>query len=92
MRPPRPWVPGDQPETVLPAWMYARREPRFPHLVIHPAEPRPGRDHRPASLRPRRPHRTGSRPHTALAVLIAAALVLGAALHGCVSLTAACSL
>lgn len=40
MRPPRPWVPDDPPETVLPAWMYACREPHPPHRVVRPDAPR----------------------------------------------------
>ncbi|HLU99578.1 MAG TPA: hypothetical protein VKZ89_22345 [Thermobifida alba] len=99
MRPPRPWIPDDPPETVLPAWMYARREPHFPHRVIRPAEHRAARpgDDRPDRPRTRQPDRPGAhrRPRNgsrALTALATVALLVSTALHGCASLSATCPL
>lgn len=96
IRPPRPWIPNDPPETVLPAWMYARREPRFPYRIIHPD------DSRTASTADQAEHLNKQRCTSpriqsclglrTLVLLTSTALLASTVLHACTQLTAFCPL
>ncbi|AAZ55164.1 hypothetical protein JCM3263A_07490 [Thermobifida fusca] len=90
MRPPRPWVPDDPPETVLPAWMYACREPHPPHRVVRPDAPPPSEPVRPRRSRGRHArHRRVRECSAEQRELIVLAALLGALLGGyaCLAVT-----
>lgn len=86
MRPPRPWVPDDPPETVLPVWMSTRREPHFPHPVVRPGTLPPPEE----PVRPRRArHRRDREPRSGHLRLTVPAALFGAVLGGYACLTPA---